>query len=256
MKIVDIKHDDIFGDVYKFEHTNDPITGINGKLFYDFTPYCNFDMERLDEEICIALSDIELTKYPTVPGVIPPAIRDSEPCARLEHEVLYEYDGDKSVLADMTIMQRRKYLFFKKQILVPWFFVLDLKPIVFITRHLDLNPWNDIVTKFPYLKECVEKMPFLEIGRVVIYGSWSDAKVPCHRDDIPSSQFGHHINFNPGGYRPVYLYEPNTNEKFYLPHDYKFYSYNTTDYHGVDAMPHFTYTVRVDGVYNDTIIDT
>lgn len=102
---------------------------------------------------------------------------------------------------------------------------------------------------FPILRDCIEKLPFSEIGRVVIYGSWAESRVACHRDTPPSKVYAHHINFNPGGYRPVYVYDPLTQTKHFLPPDFKFYAYNTSDYHGVDPISHFSYTVRVDGTY-------
>lgn len=250
MKVVDIKKDDIFGNVYKFEHTDSPILGISDQTFYNFTPYCDFDMEKIDDEVCLALSTLDLSKYPTVSGVVPPKILEQHPHLKFEHEYLYEYSEDKEMFRNMSQMERRKYLFFKKKITIPWFFILDLKPNMFKTRQKDLNPWNEISSKFPYLKSCIEQMPFLEIGRVVIYGSWPDAAVPCHRDDLPTKEFGDHINFNPGGYRPVYIYDSITDKKTYLPEEYKFYAFNTTDYHGVDSIPHFSYTIRVDGVYD------
>jgi hypothetical protein len=250
MKVVDIKNDDVFGTVYKFEHTADPINGIDGKMFHDFSELCPFDMQKIDDEVCLALSEIELTKYPTVNGVSPPKEKEAKPHIVFEHEALYDYQGDKEIFKNMTPMQRRKFMFFKKQITLPWFFILDLKPNLFKTRQLDLQEWNDISEKFPYLRQCIEQMPFEQIGRVVIYGSWPGADVPCHRDDLPSKEFGHHINFNPGGYRPAYIYDADTGEKHYLPSDHKFYAFNTTDYHGVDSMPVFTYTIRVDGIYD------
>jgi Rieske 2Fe-2S family protein len=150
-------------------------------------------------------------------------------------------------------MQRRKYLFFKHKTLLPWFFVLDLKSNTFFDRNLDLGPWNDIINQLPYTKQCIESLPFSQIGRVVIYGSWPEASVPCHRDWIPDGEFHHHINFNPGGYRPVYIYDPTTNTKHHLPNDYKLYAYQTTDYHGVDPLPYFSYTIRVDGIFNSDV---
>lgn len=254
MNLVDTRNDDVFGKLYKFEHTDTPIMGIGGQDFVDFTTHCQFDMERMDDEICMALSQIDLTKYPTVSGMMPPKMRDANPYVNFENQVLFDYDGDKEIYRNMSHMQRRKHLFFKKRITLPWFFILDLKPNMFHTRQKDLYDWDDVSKLFPYLRECIELMPFDEIGRVVIYGSWPDAPVPCHRDEPPSNSYAEHINFNPGGYRPVYLYDSVLDKKRYLPRNHLFYAYNTTDYHGVDPLPYFAYTVRVDGTYDRTKI--
>lgn len=250
-KIVDIKNDDTFGQIINLKHVDTPINGVNGLPFLSLDKFCNFDTERMDDEICLALAKTDTFKTPTVPGKIPPSLKTHDNDV-YEYDVLYNYDGDKTIFEGMDYQQIRKYLFYKQQITLPWYFVLDLKPNKFLTKNQDLEPWNEISNLFPYTKYCIEQMPFNEIGRVVIYGTWPDSKVSCHRDNIPSKEFDHHINFNPGGYRPVYVYDSINNRKLYLPKDYKFYAYNTSDYHGVDPVPNFSYTVRVDGKFDLT----
>ena len=133
--------------------------------------------------------------------------------------------------------------------------ILDLKPNFFKTKTKDLYPWNPIMDIMPYTKSCIEQLPFKEIGRVVIYGSWPEARVPCHRDVSSKVNFDHHINFNPGGYRQVYVYDSIDDKKVYLPEDYLLYAYNTSDYHGVEPSNRFSYTVRVDGIYTDEALE-
>jgi hypothetical protein len=249
--IVDVKQDEVFGTIYNLKHTDEPINGINGNPFVNFNNHCDFDLERIDEEICLGLSKIDTFKVPTVPGKIPPKLKSHEQEV-YEYDVLYDYNGDVNKFKGMDYQQIRKYFFYKQEITLPWYFMIELKPNKLLTKTKDLEPWNDTSTLFPYTKYCIEQMPFKEIGRVVIYGSWPDSKVPCHRDHIPSKECDHHINFNPGGYRPVYIYDSVNNQKHYLPEDYKFYAYNTTDYHGVDSVSTFSYTVRVDGTYDLT----
>jgi len=248
---VDIKHHDKFGTIYNIKHTDDPINGINGKSFVSFDDFCDFDIDRMNEEICLGLAKIDTYKVPTVPGKIPPKLK-THSNEVYEFDVLYNYQGNVEKFKDMDYQQIRKYFFYNKEITLPWYFVVDLKPNTLLNKSKDLHPWNQISDMFPYTKQCIEKMPFSEIGRVVIYGSWPESKVPCHRDNLPTTDFEHHINFNPGGYRPVYVYDSKTDNKQYLPETYKFYAYNTTDYHGVDPLSTFSYTVRVDGIYDLT----
>jgi hypothetical protein len=227
------------------------ITGINGLPFVDFTSLCNFDFKKLDDEICLGLATTNLDKLPMVGGVIPPKLREREIDGEFEPSILINYSGDKTVFSNLSPMEIRKYLFFKRKTVVPWCFILELKPNLFNTKTQDLYPWSELIEKFPYTKQCIEELPFKEIGRVVIYGSWSEARVPCHKDQRVTEKFDHHINFNPGGYRPIYVYDSLNDKKVFLPEDYKLYAYNTSDYHGVDPLPHFSYTIRVDGVYNE-----
>lgn len=246
---IKVKKDEVFGTIYKSEHVDVPLNGINGQLFVNFD--FDFDMQAMDEEICLGLSKADTFKIPTVPGQIPPALK-THANDLFEFDYLWNYVGDKEKFFGMDYQQIRKYLFYSKQISLPWYFILELKPNQFLQKTKSNSDWNKTSKLFPYTKSCIEQMPFKEIGRVVIYGSWPNSHVPAHRDYVPSKQSDNHINFNPGGYRPVYVYDSIKNEKHYLPQDYKFYAYNTTDYHGVDAVPTFSYTVRVDGTYDLT----
>lgn len=249
MKIVSEKKDPDFGTILTYEYDDLPPQGHNGKLFLDFTEYATFDFEKMDTEICLALSKVDLNKYPAVSGVMPPKLK----YGRFENEVMYNFTGDRDNLKGLSTMEKRKFLFFKHKTLLPWFFVIDLKPNLFFNRSNDDYPWSEFSELTPYTKQCIETLPFDSIGRVVIYGSWPQAAVPCHRDWLPDGVFHHHINLNPGGYRPVYIYDPITDNKHYLPETHKLYAYQTTDYHGVDALPHFSYTIRVDGVYKESV---
>lgn len=230
------------------------LNGINNKLFLNFNDYCNFNLEKIDLEVCLALAKLNLNKYPMVNGVVPNCLQSKDFPIIFENEFnFYSNSTDLQVLNNLTHMEKRKYLFFRKKITIPWFFILDLKSNKFSTKNKNIYPWHENSNLTPYLKECILAMPFSEIGRVVIYGSWPLAVVPCHRDSFPTKDFPHHINFNPGGYRPVYVFDPINDEKNYLPSNYHFYAYNTTDYHGVDSLPYFSYTIRVDGIYNSSV---
>lgn len=250
MSYVETKDDEVLGKLYSYTHFDIPLQGLNGNPFHNFTDGHDFDFERMDDEICAALAVSDLSKLPMVGSAIPPKFAGDLP---LEEDALFNFDGDLEIVKNMTQQERRKYMIFKRKCIAPWFFVLDLKPNVFKTKHLDKFPWEPIMEMMPYTKSCIEKLPFKEIGRVVIYGSWADSKVVCHRDYPPRDTISHHINFHPGGNRPVYVYDSMNDKKIYLPDDYRLYAYNVTDYHGVDPVPYFSYTVRVDGTYDDSV---
>jgi len=231
-----------------FEHDDAPIKGIKNKNFLKFD--IDADLNWLDDEICGALASADLSKIPMVAGEQPPNMYEGRPGFEYsippEIKMLRpEFDSD---------MEFRRFLIFKGYAEAPWVFVVDVKPNMFRTKSQDLNDWNDIASTMPYTKKIIQSLPFKEIGRVVIYGSWADSIVPCHRDQPTSNEINHHINFTPGGPRPIYLYDCPSETKHYLPEDHIFHAYNVTDYHGVDAMPRFSYTVRVDGVYEDGIL--
>ena len=226
---------------WDFSYAGDkPIKGIKGDPFFKFDIDC--DLERIDEEICRALATSNLGLIPTVYGEKPPDIETEKDRPPFEDPTLPKIQG-------MSLQESRKYRIFKREIDIPWTFAIALKPNRFEARDRDLEPWSNVAKRTPYTKHVIEnKMPFSEIGRVMIYGSWSGSSVPCHIDE-PEGDFKLHINFNPGHYRPAYVWDPIAKQKIYKPKDYVFYTFNIKDYHGVDPLPHFSYTIRVDGKY-------
>lgn len=215
-----------------------PLKGINGQAFKHFD--VDADMSRIDEEVCRALAKADLDFIPNVYGDKPPDFPDEKGRPPLEDPTIPNQEG-------MSTQESRKYRIFKRKIDIPWAWAIPLKPNRFKTRDQDITPWASIADQTPYTKHVIEnKMPFSEVGRVMIYGSWAGSSVPCHIDE-PDGPYKLHINFNPGHYRPVYVWNPITKKKIYKPKDHIFYTFNILDYHGVDAVPHFSYTIRVDG---------
>lgn len=252
------KTDETLGDMRFFQHVETPIVGINNKTFIDFSKYADWDLNRIDDEICIGLALTDTTNIPTVTGEMPPEIAKQYDGKVFEAEYLWNVEDQnyKNIIKKMSVKERRKYLLFKNKIILPWHFISILKFNMFATKSQDLHPWESFVDLYmPYTKSCIEKLPFKTIGRVVIYGSLPNIEVPCHRDDIITNHKDHHVNFNPGGYRPVYIYDSIKKEKHYLDKTYRIYAYNVRDYHGVDAIPDFSYTVRVDGEYTDEVCE-
>lgn len=251
------KRDEVLGNLKFWRHHQLPVAGINNQTFVDFTHFTNdWDFKKIDDEICIGLSLTDTTNIPMVSGEMPPEILEQYNGRVFEGEYFWnlEEEEDKRIIKDMTINQRRKYLLFKNKIILPWYFISVLKPNKFATKSEDLYPWEDFVDLYmPYTKNCLLKLPFKQIGRVVIYSSLPNIEVPCHRDDVFDSHRDHHINLNPGGYRPVYVYDSIRKNKIYLNQSYKAYAYNVRDYHGVDGTNQFSYTIRVDGEYNDEV---
>ena len=224
-------------------HEELPIEGLNNRAFKDFTQYTHqWDWNKMDMELCLMMSQADLSQYPKVSGPQPPELQYGE--------FSKESKDDKYPLnvASLTEQQRRKLFYFRKESVIPWYFILNLKPSLFNERSRDTTDWNSEYD-IPYTRRCIHELPFKEIGRVVVYATWATSVVPCHRDQLPGTDIEQMISFNPGGYRPLYCYDGKLKSKAYLDPTYKAYSYNTNDYHGVDSVPHFSYTVRVDGQY-------
>lgn len=224
------------------EHESLPIEGYGGVAFRDYTHHTiGWDWTRIDEELTLCMAMQNLDNIPKVSGPQPPELKYGE-FPREDKDDKYPIN-----LSDLTPQQRRKLFYFRKQSILPWYFVLDLKPSTFTERSNDTMHWHNY--EISYTRQCIETLPFKVLGRVVIYASWATSNVPCHRDQLPGSSMDQMISFNPGGYRPIYIYDAKEKKKHYLPEHYRAFSYNTNDYHGVDSVPHFSYTVRVDGQY-------
>jgi len=225
---------------YNLKYRGDkPIQGVfGGKPFHNFND--DADLERIDEEVCRAMATSNLDFLPNVYGEKPPDFKE---------------DGDLPLedprmpkISGLSNQETRKFRYFRRQIDVPWTFAISLKPNRYGNRDEDLRPWSSVAKKTPYTKHVIEnKMGFSTIGRVMIFASWGGSSVPIHVDEVYHKQVTF-INFNPGHSRPVYVWDPISKKKIYKPEEYKFYTFNTMDYHGVDAVPFFTYTIRVDGV--------
>lgn len=234
----------------QFESGNDPIKGFLGHDFLNFN--IKADMARMDEEICLALATSNISYISTVGGTKAEKVEEL-------NKLPFESEYAPEPMKGFDDQERRRYLIFKRKIDAPWSFRVDLKKSAgWHGRLRDTGDWSSVSKKTPYTKSVIESMPFKEIGAVWILGAWQGSGVSCHRD-MPSTDkldsIENHVNFNPGGYRPVYLYDPVEDKKRYLPKEYNFYAMNTTDFHGVDPLPHFSYTIRVNGIYKDEVFD-
>jgi hypothetical protein len=62
-----------------------------------------------------------------------------------------------------------------------------------------------------------------------------------HRDEF--------VWINPTGKKKFWLLDPDTNEKTYVKSTAAFF--NSLDWHGGDAIPNYTYSLRIDGKFTD-----
>ncbi len=245
-----------------FEHIDTGIIGIDGKPFVNMEPYVDTSrFDQLHEEVLLAFSKIGPSNFPKVSGERPPQMRELEGCLPYEDNYLYSLDEEDlqvDFLSSMSKTQRRRYLFYSGKISLPWLFSLQLKRNNFYnkTKSSEVYPeWEPEVCHFPKLMSWLKTLPFSSIGRVVFFGTYPGVEVPIHRDGVVSSHRDHCINFFFDRSRPSYVYNCETKTKVYLPDKIRAYFFNNRDYHGVDAEPVFRYTLRVDGVFTDELIN-
>ena len=116
---------------------------------------------------------------------------------------------------------------------------------------------------FPATVAFVESLPFVEIGRVVIFGLLANDHAPAHRDSEPGKALAiaQSISFEPSRGAPG---AADRHKRFTLTapdgsHEHlveaPIYWFNDMDWHGVHADPWFRYSVRVDGVFEPDFLD-
>ncbi len=105
---------------------------------------------------------------------------------------------------------------------------------------------------FPNVVEYIKKLPFKEIGRVLIFSTFPGTGITAHRDYHITPHRDHMINLYLGqGWRPSFIWDDVANKKVYLEEGATSYCFNNRDYHGVDPEPGYKYTLRVDGTFED-----
>lgn len=103
---------------------------------------------------------------------------------------------------------------------------------------------------FPELLEFIKTLPFSEIGRIIIFISETNQETLAHRDVPKNYKRGDFIWMSPQKDKKLYLYDEITNTKEYVTSHAAYF--NVSDYHGVEAQPFPSYSIRVDGKFQDT----
>jgi hypothetical protein len=102
---------------------------------------------------------------------------------------------------------------------------------------------------FPTTVAFIRSLPFVEIGRAVLFGLDANDHAPAHRDSEPGSslEIAQSISFAPRAGKRFYVCDPQNQERHTVPAP--IYWFNDMDYHGVEPDPFFRYSIRVDGVF-------
>jgi hypothetical protein len=148
--------------------------------------------------------------------------------------------------------RQMRYLQYRHGVYFPWK----------VAYHLLENVWwddknlgagksfrRDAVQAFPRTVAYIRSLPFLEIGRVVLFGLESNDHAPLHRDTVPraGARVEHCITICPRRDKRFYLADRELRERVHV--DASLYWFNDMDWHGVEPDPFFRYSIRVDGVF-------
>lgn len=251
--------------------------GTLGRPFVDLEPYVDLDeLAALDDEICTGLcqASVESTggshKWM---GIVPPslasdpyadygqaisgmtraefarfvALSDSPHAFDLDRRGEYEFGEER----DWPLNHRQmRYLEYRHRVYFPWKVFYELMPN---PRWEDrANPRDRAFTAesrrlFPRTVAFIKRLPFAHVGRCNLLGLQSNDHGTIHRDAEDQPAVGHFITLCPRGDKRVFLWDDRTEER--TPIDRRAYWFDDRNYHGVEAAPHFRYSIRVDGAF-------
>jgi hypothetical protein len=162
---------------------------------------------------------------------------------------------DLEMMKTLNFNERHRYLKYAKGAYHPWSLCYCLTTHSEWAKKMepkDKVPTEEAAHLFPKtLKWCYSLPIFKSIGRICIFGVDACQHVTCHRDLNPDKWplDDELLMISPKGNKKFYIYDPSTNTKHYT--DKKAYIFHDLNYHGVDPLPYFTYSVRIDGQYTD-----
>lgn len=109
---------------------------------------------------------------------------------------------------------------------------------------------------FPKTVALIERLPFQEVGRAVLFGLEPNDHAPLHRDTEPGKALAvaQSISIDPRGNKRFYLQNAEEDEPLVVASNV--YWFNDMDHHGVLADPWFRYSVRIDGVFEPSFLKT
>jgi hypothetical protein len=241
------------------------------------------DLEEVHEEVCLALAQVP-TSYTggshRSMGIMPEGLT-SEALADYG-EVIAQLDavqrGHLASLADDAVgfargleagaavgeerelaLNHRQMLWLERRhgVYFPWKSYVELIPNA---------RWGDKAVAegkrftrvaeafFPRTIALVRRLPFRWIGRCNVMGLAAHDHGTVHRDVVPEEQQepDHFVTLCPAGDKRLYLFDRRTGARH--PVDGRAYWFNDADDHGVEAAPHFRYSIRVDGVFEPAFL--
>lgn len=164
---------------------------------------------------------------------------------------------EKDFMGTLTYAEKQKYLRMAKGAYHPWSICLPLLTNSGWDKKM-LTAGKEITTEakryFPKTLKWVYELPIFEsVGRICIFGVDPGQHVTCHRDLNPEKWplNDELLMLSPRGTKKFYIFDPEKKQKYYISPTVRTYIFHDLNFHGADALPFFSYTLRIDGVYTD-----
>ena len=111
------------------------------------------------------------------------------------------------------------------------------------------TPWWD---RFGFLTRWIERLPFAEIGRVLIIYDFDGNREDTHLDNPLSRKRPEFVWFRTNLKKRFFLYDPKRDEKEFV-NSYCAWFDPSAEYHGYDPVPDtLVHSIRVDGRFEDS----
>lgn len=227
--------------------------------FLDMEPYLDTSKyDDLHDEVNIALSLIEDYTFPNVNGSIPEELQQFEgqthPMDMLHYIERYDPTGKHLAIINSLPhkQQKIKYATYAMGAAQAWNFSVFLLKNEYLTKSDNSKrTLGKNANLFPHvLSYFLDDLPFELVNRAILFSTFPGTEMICHRDWVRTdSNTMHHICFNFGPGRKAFVYDCDTREKTFVREGCRAYMFNDQDYHGVNPVPYFAYTIRVDGQF-------
>jgi hypothetical protein len=258
------------------------LLGLFGRPFVDLTSL--LDLRALDdvhEEICLALTKIPVDytggSHRSM-GIMPDgkqaeAHTDYGEVIRNMTDAQFETFrtlSDEDVPTDARDsgefgeerdfpLSRRQMLWLKVRfgVYFPWKGYVELIPNRYWKDKSDASG-KDFTARaksfFPKTIAFLRTLPLTHMGRANIMGLEGNDHGTLHRDGDPKDQAApdQFITLCPANDKRLYLWDDSAKAKTYVSG--RAVWFNDFDFHGVDAEPHFRYSLRVDGNFTDEFL--
>lgn len=115
--------------------------------------------------------------------------------------------------------------------------------------------WTENAKNFPTLVNVIKQLPFEGIGRVILFMTEANNDTVPHYDAGSQKQReekGHDdfVWFTTSPFhKKIFVMDGETKEKIYSDPTKKLVWFNEMDFHGTDAVPFFSFSIRVDGKF-------
>jgi hypothetical protein len=118
--------------------------------------------------------------------------------------------------------------------------------------------WQEFSNNFPEFKEWCEKLPFKQLGPVVLLLKTAGSGFPLHTDvfyaDDNYEHQEHFIWLDPRGDRTLCIHDKETNTTYNMDTGVAYY-WNNHDWHGgLNKIDRVSWAIRIEGIFNDDLV--